>query len=286
MLGDVALINWQGNDYTGGTLIDVPPAEQAQQIAAAKELSLGLLYWLQTEVTARRRWPTVIPSCGCAPTSWGLPTASPSTPTSASPGALKRTRLLSSKRSPLRISPMRAPLLLATASAWVGTPSTSTGKLLTWCTPRPPSPSRSRWVRSCRGILDNLLAACKNIGTTHITNGCYRLHPVEVEYRRGRWCVGRFLLGPATDPSGRVQQRDSCAVSTSRPCWRLEYRCIGMRTCRLSIRPLRLCRCWPWRGYGRAAPIICASIQTPWLMHLMSICSLRVCHRILQAAIP
>ena len=25
----------------------------------------------------------------------------------------------------------------------------------------------------------NLLAACKNIGTTHITNGCYRLHPVE-----------------------------------------------------------------------------------------------------------
>ena len=25
----------------------------------------------------------------------------------------------------------------------------------------------------------NLLAAAKNIGTTHITNGCYRLHPVE-----------------------------------------------------------------------------------------------------------
>ncbi|KAH8176774.1 FAD dependent oxidoreductase domain-containing protein [Sarocladium implicatum] len=25
----------------------------------------------------------------------------------------------------------------------------------------------------------NLLAGCKNIGTTHITNGCYRLHPVE-----------------------------------------------------------------------------------------------------------
>jgi len=25
----------------------------------------------------------------------------------------------------------------------------------------------------------NLLAACKNIGTTHITNGAYRLHPVE-----------------------------------------------------------------------------------------------------------
>ena len=25
----------------------------------------------------------------------------------------------------------------------------------------------------------NLLPACKNLGVTHITNGCYRLHPVE-----------------------------------------------------------------------------------------------------------
>ena len=24
----------------------------------------------------------------------------------------------------------------------------------------------------------NLLPACKNLGVTHITNGCYRLHPV------------------------------------------------------------------------------------------------------------
>ena len=31
--------------------------------------------------------------------------------------------------------------------------------------------------------LDNLLPAAKNIGVTHITNGCYRLHPVE-------WNVG------------------------------------------------------------------------------------------------
>jgi hypothetical protein len=27
--------------------------------------------------------------------------------------------------------------------------------------------------------MNNLLPACKNIGTTHVTNGCYRLHPVE-----------------------------------------------------------------------------------------------------------
>ncbi len=31
--------------------------------------------------------------------------------------------------------------------------------------------------------MENLLPANKNIGTTHVTNGCYRLHPVE-------WTIG------------------------------------------------------------------------------------------------
>jgi hypothetical protein len=31
--------------------------------------------------------------------------------------------------------------------------------------------------------VENLLAAAKNLGVTHITNGCYRLHPVELEHR-------------------------------------------------------------------------------------------------------
>jgi hypothetical protein len=31
--------------------------------------------------------------------------------------------------------------------------------------------------------VENLLPACKNLGTTHITNGSYRLHPVE-------WAIG------------------------------------------------------------------------------------------------
>jgi hypothetical protein len=34
--------------------------------------------------------------------------------------------------------------------------------------------------------MDNLLPANKNIGTTHITNGCYRLHPVE-------WNIGESV---------------------------------------------------------------------------------------------
>ena len=34
--------------------------------------------------------------------------------------------------------------------------------------------------------MENVLPACKNIGTTHVTNGCYRLHPVE-------WSIGEAV---------------------------------------------------------------------------------------------
>lgn len=34
--------------------------------------------------------------------------------------------------------------------------------------------------------MENLIPVCKNIGTTHITNGCYRLHPVE-------WNIGESV---------------------------------------------------------------------------------------------
>ncbi len=45
--------------------------------------------------------------------------------------------------------------------------------------------------------VNNLIAACKNIGTTHITNGCYRLHPVE-------WNIGEvagYLAAAAIENS-------------------------------------------------------------------------------------
>ena len=38
---------------------------------------------------------------------------------------------------------------------------------------------------------ENLLPANKNLGSTHITNGCYRLHPVET-------VTGGMLILPAT----------------------------------------------------------------------------------------
>jgi hypothetical protein len=40
----------------------------------------------------------------------------------------------------------------------------------------------------------NLIAAAKNIGTTHITNGCYRLHPVEWNVGEAAGALAAFCL--------------------------------------------------------------------------------------------
>ena len=47
--GDICLANWPMNDYLLGNLVGVSEAEALEHIRRAKQLSLSLLYWLQTE---------------------------------------------------------------------------------------------------------------------------------------------------------------------------------------------------------------------------------------------
>jgi FAD dependent oxidoreductase len=49
--------------------------------------------------------------------------------------------------------------------------------------------------------IPNLIAAAKNIGTTHITNGCYRLHPVEWNVGESAGALAAFCLEQGTLPA-------------------------------------------------------------------------------------
>ncbi len=53
--GGTGLVNWPQNDYLLGNLVGVSPEEAEKQIARAKQLSLSLLYWPQTEAPPARR---------------------------------------------------------------------------------------------------------------------------------------------------------------------------------------------------------------------------------------
>jgi FAD dependent oxidoreductase len=46
----------------------------------------------------------------------------------------------------------------------------------------------------------NLLPACKNLGTTHITNGCYRLHPVEWNIGEASGLLAAHCLATGAEP--------------------------------------------------------------------------------------
>jgi hypothetical protein len=48
--------------------------------------------------------------------------------------------------------------------------------------------------------MENLLPACKNIGTTHLTNGCYRLHPVEWNIGEAVGALAAFCRAKKTSP--------------------------------------------------------------------------------------
>ena len=48
--------------------------------------------------------------------------------------------------------------------------------------------------------MDNLLAAGKCLGVTHITNGCYRLHPVEWNVGEDAGALAAFSLSHRVIP--------------------------------------------------------------------------------------
>ena len=47
---DITVVNWPQNDYWFGPVCGVDEAEAARNLEAARQLSLSLLYWLQTEL--------------------------------------------------------------------------------------------------------------------------------------------------------------------------------------------------------------------------------------------
>ncbi len=56
--------------------------------------------------------------------------------------------------------------------------------------------------------MENLLPACKNLGVTHVTNGCYRLHPVEWNIGEAAGGAGGLLPTPPKDAQAGVEEPD------------------------------------------------------------------------------
>ena len=170
---DISLVNWPQNDYWLGNLHNVSKAEFARHLRGGKQLSLSLLYWMQTEAGFKglRLRPDV------AGTEDGL----------AKYPYIRESRRIQAEFTVVEQhvgTAARMPL----TTAEVFNDSVGVGS---YRIDLHPSSGGDNYVDVSSlpfqiplGALipkrvDNLLAACKNLGVTHITNGCYRLHPVE-----------------------------------------------------------------------------------------------------------
>jgi hypothetical protein len=192
--GDVTLINWAQNDYTLGALCDVSVTDAARHIARAKQQSLSLLYWLQTEAPRADGgigWPGLRLRPDLLGTTDGL---------SMAPYVREGRRIRAEVTIREQDVTLESRMQLTgasrdTARATAFDDSVGIGHY---------SMDLHRTTRGDVGAygdtlpfqiplgallpvrVDNLLPAAKNIGVTHLTNGCYRLHPIE-------WNVGEVV---------------------------------------------------------------------------------------------
>jgi hypothetical protein len=182
---DIILVNWPQNDYAFGRFVDVSADEYAKQIRRAKQLSFSLLYWLQTEA------PRLDGGAGYK----GLRLRKDLVGTADGMAKLPYIRESRRIRAELTIKEqdvgqqMRQDLPEAERrrgqryndSVGVGYyhldlhPATGGDNYIDIPSVPFEIPLGSLLPRR----VENLLPACKNLGTTHISNGCYRLHHVE-----------------------------------------------------------------------------------------------------------
>jgi len=198
---DISMINWPGNDYRDQSLLDRSPLEQARALGDAKCVSLGFLYWLQTEAPrpgAQPGFPEFRPRPEILGTSDGL-------------GKYpyiregRRIRALKTVLEP-EVSAEFQPSCRArhfedsVGVGWYPIDIHNAGPddVGVSCRTRPFQIPMGALIPV---RLRNLLAGAKNIGTTHITNGCYRLHPVEWNTGEAAGMLAAFSLETRRDPA-------------------------------------------------------------------------------------
>jgi len=176
---DITVVNWPQNDYWLGSIIDVSAEEREKHLNNARELSLSLFYWMQTEAPrpdGGAGYPGLRLRGDVVGTLDGL----------AKMPYIRESRRIKAEVTVLEqhLSPdcrkegrsERYPDSVGIGSYRIDLhPSTSLRTYVDVAA----LPFHIPLGALIPVRMDNLLAACKNIGTTHITNGCYRLHPVE-----------------------------------------------------------------------------------------------------------
>jgi hypothetical protein len=172
---DITLVNWPQNDYWLGNLHEVPAAEAERHLKRAQQLSLSLVYWMQTVCG----WKGLRLRGDVTGTEHGL----------AMYPYIRESRRIRAETT--IVEQHVSPEARGRKDESVGEVYPDSVGVGSYRIDLHPSSGGDNYIDVSSlpfhiplGALlprrvENLIPACKNIGTTHITNGCYRLHPVE-----------------------------------------------------------------------------------------------------------
>jgi len=198
---DISMLNWPGNDYRDQSILDREPLDQARALQDAKRVSLGFLYWLQTEAP-RDGGVTGFPELRPRPDVFGTVDALGKHPYIRECRRIRAlTTVVEQDVSAAYQHGARARHFQDSVGVgWYPIDIHNSG-------PDDVGVScRTRPFQIPMGALipvrvKNLLAGTKNLGTTHITNGCYRLHPVEWNTGESAGALAACALDIGKDPA-------------------------------------------------------------------------------------
>jgi hypothetical protein len=197
--GDISLVNWPQNDYMKGNLIDVDRQVFQKHVDGARQLSLSLLYWLQTEAPrpdGGKGWRGLRLRPDIMGTADGL-AKYPYVRESRRIKALFTVDERHCGKEQSGGKGARFPDSVGIGYYHIDLhPSNRGVNYIDF----PSVPFQIPLGALIPVRLQNLLPACKNIGTTHITNGCYRLHPVEWSIGEAVGCVVAFAKSTGLTP--------------------------------------------------------------------------------------
>ncbi len=198
---DICLVNWPMIDYMEGDLITGGDADRALHLEAARQLSLSIAHWLQTEAPrpdGGTGWPGLRLRGDLLGTDDGLAMAP----------YIRESRRIRAVKTIVEqeVSALHRPgdTLAERYQDSVGVgyyridlhPSTGGDNYVDV----PSLPFRIPLGALIPVRMENVLPAAKNLGTTHITNGCYRLHPVEWNIGESAGWLTAFCLDNGLAP--------------------------------------------------------------------------------------
>ena len=213
----ITLVNWPQNDFWLGDLVTATLEKRSELLRSARQLSLSFLYWMQTDAPrpdGKLGWKGLRLRKDIVGTEDGL----------AKAAYIRESRRILAEFTVLEQhvgTEMRMKMAADSKGQVAAEAFHDSVGVGCYRIDLHPSAGGTNYIDVSSAPfqiplgaliprrLENLLPACKNIGTTHVTNGCYRLHPVEWNIGEAAGALAAYAIQTKQSPRAIRNQQTS-----------------------------------------------------------------------------